>query len=131
MSLLDNEKNIEEEYEKAEAIRDSKREDGEISPRDKMKTKGEVTKEFPLGEEDYCPKWYFENGMVVLRKDCSHNKEQYMGKNKTRPLFITVTMAKRLQEFLDDFGQDFGKYYPNKVTFTLKLKDFIERFDQP
>ena len=36
--------------------------------------KEEITKEFPEGKENYCPKCYFQNeGRVILRKDCPHN----------------------------------------------------------
>ena len=31
-------------------------------------------KEFPEGKENYCPRCYFEDGKVVLRKDCSHSQ---------------------------------------------------------
>lgn len=43
--------------------------------------KGEVTKEFPEGKEKYCPRCYFENDKVILRKDCEHNKccDRYNG----------------------------------------------------
>ncbi len=29
--------------------------------------------EFPEGKENYCPRCYFENSKVILRKDCPHN----------------------------------------------------------
>ena len=32
--------------------------------------KVEITKEFPEGKENYCPRCYFEDNKVVLRKDC-------------------------------------------------------------
>ena len=40
---------------------------------------GEITKEFPEGKENYCPKCYFGEppefkGKVILRKDCPHNR---------------------------------------------------------
>jgi hypothetical protein len=35
-------------------------------------TKGEITKEFPLGKERYCPRCYFENDWVVLKEHCPH-----------------------------------------------------------
>lgn len=30
--------------------------------------------EFPEGKENYCPRCYFEDEVVVLRKDCKHSK---------------------------------------------------------
>jgi hypothetical protein len=35
------------------------------------------TKEFPDGKENYCPRCYFEDDLVVLKKDCKHNKKEY------------------------------------------------------
>lgn len=29
--------------------------------------------EFPQGKENYCPRCYFENDLVVLRTECKHN----------------------------------------------------------
>lgn len=34
----------------------------------------EITKEFPEGKENYCPRCYFEDDKIVLRKDCPHAK---------------------------------------------------------
>lgn len=34
----------------------------------------EITNEFPEGKENYCPRCYFENDKVILRKDCPHNQ---------------------------------------------------------
>lgn len=31
-------------------------------------------KEFPLGKENYCPRCYFDDNKVILRKDCLHNQ---------------------------------------------------------
>lgn len=39
-----------------------------------MENKEEVTKEFPEGKENYCPRCYFDDDKVILRKDCPHNK---------------------------------------------------------
>lgn len=33
----------------------------------------EITKEFPKGKENYCPRCYFDNEKVVLRNVCPHN----------------------------------------------------------
>lgn len=32
--------------------------------------------EFPEGKENYCPRCYFEDEKVVLKKDCPHNNPQ-------------------------------------------------------
>jgi len=31
-----------------------------------------MTQEFPQGKENYCPRCYFEDDKVILRKDCNH-----------------------------------------------------------
>ena len=31
-----------------------------------------ITQEFPKGKEEYCPRCYFENDVVILREDCPH-----------------------------------------------------------
>ena len=40
------------------------------------KTEGEISKEFPQGKESYCPRCYFDDDTVILRKDCPHNPMQ-------------------------------------------------------
>lgn len=37
--------------------------------------KGEITKEFPEGKENYCPHCYFGRGMVVLREYCPNENK--------------------------------------------------------
>ena len=41
-----------------------------------QRDKGEVTKEFPQGKENYCPRCYFEDDEVILRINCKHNINQ-------------------------------------------------------
>jgi len=41
------------------------------NPNKNMK-KEEITKEFPKGKENYCPQCYFEDDIVILRKECKH-----------------------------------------------------------
>ena len=36
--------------------------------------KEQITKEFPLGKENYCPRCYFESDKVILRVDCKQFK---------------------------------------------------------
>ena len=31
-----------------------------------------ITQEFPKGKEEYCPRCYFEDEVVILREDCPH-----------------------------------------------------------
>ena len=47
--------------------------------KEEIKINGEVSKEFPLGKENYCPKCYFGEppsfvGRIILRKECPHNQ---------------------------------------------------------
>ena len=39
-----------------------------------MDKKGEITREFPEGKENYCPRCYFEDDKVILKTDCPHNQ---------------------------------------------------------
>jgi len=73
-----------------------------------MKTPS-ITKEFPKGKENYCPRCYFENEKVILREDCPHNKsitKEILKKgHKLYAEFANVPLGKRA-EWLENLVKD-------------------------
>jgi len=67
------------------------------------------TKEFPEGKDNYCPRCYFNDDKVILRKDCPHKLN--IGANIVNNLFLDSGFigkdweAVRLQ-LIEDFNQE-------------------------